>query len=209
MNKPIPGFPLYIINEKGEVWRKEEEYLNNGTLCKRSAKKLTHTKNSEGYYQVRMRDANNKRKHKYVHVLLAEAFIPKPTDKGKVEVNHIDGDKGNNTLENLEWVTHGENVSHAIETGLFTPHLLPNMTKEKEIHICKNCGSNHYNKTFCSKKCENEYKSRGIPSKEELIDMMKYFKSFIVVAPYYGVNESIIRKWCRRYGLPDKVDGWK
>ena len=44
---------------------------------------------------------------------------------------------------------------------------------------------------------------------EELIDMMKYFKSFIVVAPYYGVNESIIRKWCRRYGLPDKVDGWK
>ena len=106
MNKPIPGFPLYTINEKGEVWRKEEEFINNGALCKRKSKLCSHTKNSEGYYQVKMKDTNGNWKRKYVHVLMAEAFIPKPLDKGKVEVNHIDGDKGNNTLETLEWLTH-------------------------------------------------------------------------------------------------------
>lgn len=50
----------------------------------------------------------------YVHVLVAEAFIPKP--EGKVEVNHIK-DSRNNMATNLEWVTHQENAIHSIRTG--------------------------------------------------------------------------------------------
>lgn len=204
MNKPIPGFPLYTINEKGEVWRKEEEYINNGTLCKRSAKKCSVTKTPGGYYQVSMKDASGNWKKKYIHVLIAEAFIPKPTDKGKVEVNHIDGDKGNNTLENLEWLTHKENIEHAIENGL-----LELQVSSKPLLKCKQCGKLHYNKTFCSNECRNKFKNSCIPPKYELIDMMKYFKSFFIVAPYYGVNEATIRKWCRGYNLSDTVGGWK
>ena len=52
----------------------------------------------------------------YIHRLVAQHFIPKV--EGKTEVNHIDGDKSNNRVENLEWVTSSENKIHAIEKGL-------------------------------------------------------------------------------------------
>lgn len=50
--------------------------------------------------------------HKYVHRIVAEAFIPNP--EGKRTVNHIDGDKWNNHVDNLEWATYEENQKHYI-----------------------------------------------------------------------------------------------
>lgn len=71
--------------------------------------------NGRGYLQVQiMREG--KRYTRYVHRLVAECFLPNPN--GYNEINHIDGNKSNNSVENLEWCTHSENMYHAFRIGL-------------------------------------------------------------------------------------------
>ncbi len=62
-----------------------------------------------GYYLVRLHK-NKEGKNHSVHRLFAEAFLPNP--QGKPHVNHTDGNKINNALDNLEWDTHQENIEH-------------------------------------------------------------------------------------------------
>jgi DNA-binding Lrp family transcriptional regulator len=71
---------------------------------------MTVNYNKLGYATVSIK-VNNKNINKLLHRLLAIQFIPNP--ENKPEINHIDGDTGNFSLENLEWVTHSENGKHA------------------------------------------------------------------------------------------------
>jgi hypothetical protein len=63
---------------------------------------------------------NGKSTMKYIHRLVAEAYIPNPNNKATV--NHIDGDKFNNNVVNLEWATQSENNLHSYRTGLKVPY---------------------------------------------------------------------------------------
>ncbi len=65
---------------------------------------------------------------KYVHRIVAKAFLPNP--KGKKTVNHKDGNKLNNHVDNLEWASYSENMQHAIKTGLI--HYTSMTPEEKE-----------------------------------------------------------------------------
>lgn len=95
--------------------------------------------NSSGYKSVRL--SKQTRRQKQVHRLVAEAFIPNPMNLPIV--NHLDGDKHNNCVSNLEWCTNRQNVLHAIKFGLSHPFSsVANRTgpKGKPIVMCTKQG---------------------------------------------------------------------
>ena len=96
----------YYVSRNGEV-------VSNYKKQTQKPLKIYITKT--GYHYVKLW-INNKSKAEFIHRLVAKTFIDNP--ENKPEVNHKDGDKSNNKVENLEWVTSKENKQHAIETGL-------------------------------------------------------------------------------------------
>ena len=103
--KPIEGYEnLYLISEEGDVWS-----IKRGKMLKTQD-------NGKGYLFVGLHK-DGKVKYCYIHRLVADAFIDNPYDNK--EVNHIDGNKHNNRVDNLEWVTRLENARHAQDNGLY------------------------------------------------------------------------------------------
>lgn len=97
MWKEIKGFENYEVSNCGEVRNK-----TTGRVLKPS---VTHN----GYLRVTL-CSDGKQTNKSVHRLVSGAFIPNPDNKS--DVNHIDEDKTNNSVSNLEWLTHKENANH-------------------------------------------------------------------------------------------------
>lgn len=99
----IPTHPNYSISNTGRI------------MNSRGREKVLNDHSKDGYLQVDLYNSGI-RETKRVHRLVAEAFIPNPDHKP--DVNHIDGNKRNNSADNLEWVTKSENMLHAYSTGL-------------------------------------------------------------------------------------------
>ena len=91
---PVPDFPAYEVSTKGQVRNSKGH-------------RLSQRKSTRGYLDVSL-CKKGKRKHAVLHQLVAQAFLPNPHSKPLVD--HIDGDKTNNTVGNLRWATHSENT---------------------------------------------------------------------------------------------------
>lgn len=114
--KDIEGYNgIYQISSLGRV--KSIERVVHDSIGRTRILKEKYIKPivSGEYYSINIR-INNEYKPISIHRALATAFIPNPGEKP--EVNHIDGNKFNNSLDNLEWVTYSENISHAYKNGL-------------------------------------------------------------------------------------------
>lgn len=89
----------------------------------------TPVETKDGYLRTDLYNGNGKRVTKRINRLVAEAYIPNPDNKP--QVNHIDGNKKNNDVNNLEWSTGSENMQHAFRTGLATYHNTHSMLGKK------------------------------------------------------------------------------
>lgn len=89
--------------------------VKDGRKMTIKGKIMTPTINSRGYYGVRLSIDGIGRTAK-VHGLVANAFLDNP--QNLVEINHKDGDKSNNHINNLEWSTRQKNIKHAFDNGL-------------------------------------------------------------------------------------------
>ena len=125
--KEIPNYEGYYIAKTGQV------FSTRGRWGTEAPKELKQTPQN-GYPSVSLYKTGNKGSGYgdtvYVHRLLAEAFMP--LIDGKTFVNHKDGNKENNSLDNLEWVTQQENNLHAFQNGLMTQL---KYTKEQHLEV--------------------------------------------------------------------------
>ena len=103
--KPVPNSNRYMVSNLGRIARSRIKGLVP----------LKPSIHGRGYLRADV-ILDGIRKSCFVHRLVAEAFLP--NESKKPHVNHIDGDKRNNRVENLEWVTNQENVEHARKMGL-------------------------------------------------------------------------------------------
>lgn len=111
--RAIDGWEGYEVSNHGRVRCFKPRGYNRPRLS------IPHVKTTHlsvwGYPEVRLHSGDKTRKFR-VHRLVAEAFIPNP--HLLPEVNHKDGNKQNNCVGNLEWITRSQNMSHAYEKGL-------------------------------------------------------------------------------------------
>lgn len=129
MFKTIPAYPNYEVSEQGQVRNKTTGH------------NMKWVDNGKGYKVVKLYNAERPQGRLcLVHRLVLSTFDPKEG----LDVNHKDGDKSNNTLPNLEWVTKSQNTQHAHKTGLFKNKLT--IEEVQQIKECLKAGYGTYSK---------------------------------------------------------------
>ena len=114
------------------------------------------------------------------------------------QLHHINGDNTDNRLENLQILCpncHSQTDSYCGQAN----------AKEKEVHYCQDCGRElkSKNSVYCLS-CASKRKKKIEVTKEELLRVLKETGNRLQASKHFGVSETTIRKWCKRFDLPEK-----
>lgn len=205
LKKCNPDYYIIINNtmyHRSHKYGKPEKELDENIFCIKNNmifRKMKIYKNNVGYNAVKISG-----KHLYVHRLVYRTFVG--VIPSNMEINHIDHNKDNNSLKNLELLTHSENQ---IKSAKFYGKAI----KPR----CKCCGKkmNHNSKSVYCKKCNKKkgiinkrkytpnFKLRKVsrPDKKTLIELILTI-SFLEIGRKYNVSDNAVRKWCKYYDLP-------
>jgi hypothetical protein len=184
---------FYSVSNYGRVKSNKREILRNNYRKQIINERiLTPVINSTGYLKVRLNIEKGIQKNLKVHNLVAKAFLKKP--KGKNIINHKNGIKTDNRLENLEWCTQKENIIHAWKNGLSNNNHCKKMIKwgddiypsinEAEKLLC-------INRNTISKSAENGY---FVARNYEVIYNGVKYNSLKEAAKIVGLNPKTIEK---------------
>lgn len=194
--KDIIGFEdCYQVSNKGNV-RSLDRYIPNKQGYKSfvRGKELAKTDNGTGYLYSDL-SKNSKTKHYYIHRLVAENFLTSYSEE--LEVNHIDHDKSNNTVNNLEYITHLENMRKMTRYH--------GRTKKKVY--CKDCSIEVGTKSIRCRKCSDKkikILAENLPIDKEGLYNLLLVNSFDKVGKRFGITGTSIKKWCIKLGIPSK-----
>ena len=176
---PVVGYEgLYEISNYGRIYSVPNNNKVGGIL-------KDHIDKKTGYHFIIL-SKNNKTFNTGIHRLVAQAFIPNP--ENKPTVNHIDGNKSNNNINNLEWATHKEQLIHSFKLGL----------RDKQCNIERKCVLIYPNNKFIkfetidslnkflgkSKSfCANKIRKYGniFYVKDKMISISDYHEDYLIV----------------------------
>ena len=170
------------VNEKGEI-------RNAKTKKERVLVELKGRK--ENWYKIITVKANNKQKTLYVHRIVAETFIPNPNNYPCV--NHIDNNKQNNAVENLEWFSFKENTNSAsYKQNAFKKYVCSCCGKEvfdlgRNNTVCSSCKEKQKQKEISKQAKDKKIQERKALIKKALENNFSYY--------YYYSHKKVFDKW--------------
>lgn len=141
--KDVPNFEFYQASNLGRI-RSLDRFGNvkNGHKAIHRGKVIKPSLLNSGYYVVWLRK-NGKTYAKTVHRIIAQTFLSSPKIE-KADVNHKDGDKTNNSVDNLEWCSRSENIKHSYK--------ISNINRSKGVNVmCLETGFRYKSVTEASK----------------------------------------------------------
>ena len=219
--RPIEGFETsYAVSNKGRVKRlpRIDRYIRKDTgveVERKVSEMILKPSEKDEYWEINLREGQ-KSVYRTVHRMVAQAFIPNLNNLP--EVNHKDGNKHNNNVDNLEWCTPKENTQHAISTGLRKSTKGVD-ARQKQIRcvetgqifnsateVCKQYGFPRdylYDRIHKRKPCHNLNFVAIIEDRRvKCLDTNEIFDSVQAVKDKFGfdISGSIKRRTC--------VDGW-